>query len=79
MTDHKISKVQARQILREYFSAQADHLEISDQEPGPIFKESDEDCWYVYIPPDTPRLGASHFIAISKTTGRILFDGFVGE
>lgn len=79
MTDHKISKTQARQILEEYFAKQARHLEISDVDPGGIYKSSDEECWYVHVPSETHQIGASRFIVISKHTGRIVYDGFVGE
>jgi len=36
-------------------------------------------CWVVYVPPDTPEIGASRYICISKATCEIVFDGKVGE
>jgi len=87
MTEKEISKDNARKILQEYLVKAVKHLvkavEITEQEPNfPIYKTLPEDrVWYAYIPNTTFPfyVGGSRIIMISKDTGRIHFDGIVGD
>ena len=55
---------------------------VCEERPvGLYLPSSEEPCWYVYVPwgDNLGMVGGSHVIAISKSTGEILFDGSVGE
>ena len=80
----KINEEKALQIIRKYLiqQEQSRKLEIQDGLPeGCILYgvPEDEPCWTVWIPSDTPRIGCGRIICISKETGKILYDGNVGE
>ena len=78
-----LTKQQALEIVKNYSLAGLE-LDIVDQRPynfGHVYGIDSwpDDIWYVYIPPERPRLGAAHYICIDKQSGEIIFDGFVGE
>ena len=86
MTEKEISKDDARKILQEYLIQKVKNLvetvEITERKPTDIIytSSSDGNGWCVHIPNDRPGIiGASRTIFISKETGRIGFDGFLGE
>jgi hypothetical protein len=56
-------------------------LEVTDVLPDEPFYKSSSDfdnCWVIYV--SSPgMIGASRYVLISKKTGKIFFDGMVGE
>ena len=83
MGKNAIDKQKALEIVKNHLLAGL-KLHIDDQRPdnfGPIYgiESWPDDVWYIYVPPERPKLGASHYICIDKQSGKIIFDGFVGE
>ena len=86
MSEKEISKDDARKILQEYLIQNVKDLvetiEITERKStDTIYTSSPNDSgWCVHIPNDRPGIiGGSRIIFISKETGRVGFDGFVGE
>ncbi len=47
--------------------------------PQGAYRNSAEPVWTIWFPPELPRTGASRYLIISQTTGRVIADGFFGE
>lgn len=76
------SRQRALKIAIEYLGIQFEgELDISDPIPGKEmpYIPNNEEYWIIYVPSRMPIVGASRHICISKSTGQILFDGFIGE
>lgn len=52
---------------------------VHDGWPEGAYRISDDPVWAIKIPDMKPRVGGSHYICISKATGAVVFDGYVGE
>ena len=78
----KMTKEQAIKIFKEYELINM-KISVTDQYPNEgVFRTWEPgDCWYLFLrsKSDLPRIGASRIVGISKSTGKILFDGFFGE
>lgn len=69
-----------KQHLIEGVNKQVEQIAITDNMPVGVYLPSSEmDCWFCHIPNQRLSMGASRIIAISKATGKVIFDGYCGE
>ncbi len=56
-------------------------LEVDDKLPDGIYRGSEEfdNSWSVAVPETHMRVGGCRYIVISRTTGKIVFDGVMGD
>ena len=52
---------------------------VHDGWPEGAYRMSDDPVWAIRIPDTKPRVGGSHYLCISKATGAVVFDGYIGE
>jgi hypothetical protein len=81
-----IDKESAKTIALRYLGGQYEgKLEIKEDVVSKLYcpwrQEAPEPkAWIIYAPDlNRSTVGASRYLAISKTTGKIVFDGLVGE
>ena len=78
-----ISRRAARKIVSEYVGCDYSEAHAYAKMPSncSIYNPPAESCWYVYVPWNDGifALRSSHVIAISKNTGKILYDGNAGD
>ena len=74
------------ETLRDYQIQQVikslDKVEILDSQDRrlDIYTSNDSDeFWYCRFPNDPPAIGGGRIVAISKSTMKVVFDGYVGE
>jgi len=83
----EITKEQAYEILKNYEIKRLEHhlqnTEIVDTKPdwaAIYLTDKSSDNWYCIPPGDSlPHIGASRIVVISKSTGKVIFDGLCGE
>jgi hypothetical protein len=79
---NQCSREEALSIAVKYLGEQyLGHLHASDDLPSPIYgTKAKKNSWVIAVPQlDSFYVGGSRFVLISKETGRIIFDGVVGE
>ena len=57
-------------------------LKIVDELPSGIYwgdREEYQNCWIIWVPSGMNIVGASRYILISKSTGKVVLDGKFGE
>jgi hypothetical protein len=79
-----ITKEEALELVTQYLAKQIHgELNLIENPPEPAYGlENPEDCYCIFAPNrafNTRHIGASRIICISKITGKIVFDGDVGE
>jgi len=86
MGENIIDKQMALEIVKNHLIAGLDlDIEIDDRRPnyfsGYIYGLNSwpDDIWYIHIPKKSFGVGPSHYICIDKKSGKIIFDGDVGE
>ena len=76
----RTTAAQALQIAKEHLLGNTT-FDVCDSRKTPLnFYAAEHDCWLVF--PHTDKcttVGASRVIAVSKKTGKVIFDGDVGE
>ena len=76
-----VGKRRARQIARRACVPGAGEFEVFDRRPAScsFYGEPSEPCWWILGPWNDGRDGrmlrSSHLLLVSKTSGKILFDG----
>jgi hypothetical protein len=81
----KISKQSAIEIAREYIFPHSSRVELANlgKDSLRIWNKTQEPCWIVYAPwldgKDDLILRSSRVLLISKSSGKILYDGDAGD
>jgi len=83
MVENAIDKQKVLEIVKNHLVARLE-LGIVDQRPcdfGSVYGIDSwpDDVWYVSVPQERLGVGPSHYICVDKQSGKIIFDGFVGE
>lgn len=52
---------------------------ISEDWPSGAYSRSTDPVWALTVPSDQRSVGASRVLVISRVTGAVIFDGYVGE
>lgn len=66
----------SRQVME---AARKGAVSVSDRWPCGIYNQRDEPVWAVSVPSETPGVGATRVLVISRITGDVIFDGHVDE
>jgi len=75
-----MDKRQAHDLLKQHLLEGAEkNITITNEKPDGIYLPSEGDYWYCHIPNQPPAIGATRIVAISKETGKVVFDGYCGE
>ena len=82
----KINKEQALQILRNHeikkLEGRLINTEVLDKKPDWLIvylPSNEDDFWYCILNDPVNKIGASSVVCISKSTGKVVFDGKSGE
>lgn len=79
-----LTKNEVLRIVKDYCQLENCEISIHDSLPsGEIlytFTESHEPLWYVFVHnPEILAVGGTRCIAIERTTGKVVSDGYIGE
>ena len=77
----ELTKEKALELANQYLKEHM-HLKLSFTEPPSGFIYSGlpkEDCYFFLVSGLRPHVGESRIIAVSKATGKVMFDQYVGE
>jgi hypothetical protein len=86
-----ISREEAIEIVVRYVGTQylrhlhghGGHSLVTAGWPGedrPYLQGDKDECpWVAMIPPDNPKVGDRRYVAVSRFTGEIVADGYLGE
>ena len=83
MGKNAIDKQKALEIVKNHLLADL-KLHIDDRRPNDfdsVYGSNlwPDDIWYIYVPQKCFGVGPSHYICIDKKSGKIIFEGDVGE